>query len=122
MEDDRTVPLHVSQGCLIASVQGELTLDRLAALRTNVLSSLRRGDAHGVVFDLKGVELLDTLEFVHLKKIVDMAALMGARSVLVGLRPGIVAALVSLGVDIDGLQGSSNLDRAIALLNGPRGG
>jgi hypothetical protein len=35
---------------------------------------------------------------------------------LVGLRPGVVSALIEVGADIDGLRAAINLDAAFALL------
>ncbi len=42
--------------------------------------------------------------------------LLGAESILAGLRPGIVSALVETGTDVDGLRAAINLDAAFALL------
>jgi hypothetical protein len=41
---------------------------------------------------------------------------MGAESVLVGLRPGVVSALIETGADVDGLRTAIDLDAAFALL------
>jgi hypothetical protein len=41
---------------------------------------------------------------------------MGAESVLVGLSPGIVSALIEAGADVDGLRAAINLDAAFVLL------
>ena len=41
---------------------------------------------------------------------------MGAESVLAGLRPGVVSALIEAGADVDGLRACVNLDAAFALL------
>jgi hypothetical protein len=41
---------------------------------------------------------------------------MGAESVLVGLQPGVVSALVEAGADVDGLRAAINLDAAFAML------
>jgi hypothetical protein len=41
---------------------------------------------------------------------------MGAESVLVGMRPGVVSALIEAGADADGLRAASNLDAAFAML------
>jgi hypothetical protein len=45
-----------------------------------------------------------------------MSTIMGAESVLVGLRPGVVSALIEAGADVDGLRAAINLDAAFALL------
>jgi hypothetical protein len=45
-----------------------------------------------------------------------MSTIMGAESVLVGLRPGVVSALIEAGADVDGLRAAISLDAAFALL------
>ena len=45
-----------------------------------------------------------------------MAAVMGTRPVLCGLRPGVVSALVDLDVDVRGLETCRDLDAAVERL------
>jgi hypothetical protein len=45
-----------------------------------------------------------------------MAAVMGARPIIAGLRPGVVSALVQLGADADDVEAALNLDEAFRLL------
>ena len=62
------------------------------------------------------LDLLDADEFAALRRIIVMATLMGAESVLAGLQPGVAAALIEAGADVDGLNAASNPDAAFALL------
>ena len=41
---------------------------------------------------------------------------MGARTVLAGLRPGVVSSLIQAGADIEGLRAAIDLDAAFELL------
>jgi rsbT antagonist protein RsbS len=50
----------------------------------------------------------------------DMTGLMGAQTILSGLRPGVVSALIDLGVEPEGLTAALNLDDAFELLNRTR--
>jgi rsbT antagonist protein RsbS len=45
-----------------------------------------------------------------------MARLLGAETVLVGLRPGVVSALIELGADVEGVQAALNIDAGFAML------
>jgi hypothetical protein len=45
-----------------------------------------------------------------------MATIMGARPILVGLRPGIVASLIALEADVDGIEAAADLDDAFRLV------
>ena len=61
---------------------------------------------------LSGLETLDTAEFVSLRRIITMTTVMGAESILVGMRPGIVSSLIEANADVDGLQAAVDLDAA----------
>ena len=46
-----------------------------------------------------------------------MASVMGAAPIIVGLKPGVVSALVDMDVDTSGVQAALNLDDALQLLS-----
>ena len=48
-----------------------------------------------------------------------MAELMGARCLLAGLRPGVVSALLEIGVDARGVEAVLNLDEAFRVMDEP---
>jgi anti-anti-sigma regulatory factor len=76
----------------------------------------REPGSRGVILDFSGLETLDSDEFAALRGTITMCSIMGAESVLVGLRPGVVSALIEAGADVDGLRAATNLDSAFALL------
>ena len=104
---------------MVASIQVDLDDELLAAFRRELLERLQACRATGVILDLSGVELMDAEDFEALRATTRMASLMGARSVLVGLRPGVVSALVDLGVDIDGIEATLDLEEAFRILQPP---
>jgi hypothetical protein len=67
--------------------------------------------------DFSGLEVMDASEFTELRRIVDMARLMGSDVVVAGLRPGIVSSLIALEVNLDGLVAAFDLDDAFELLS-----
>lgn len=110
------IPLRVSRGCVVASVPTDLTSEVLTRLRADCLESIRASSAGGLILDLSAVDLMDAADFAALRATLGMARLLGARPVLVGLRPGVIVALMDLDVDVDGLLGVQTLDDAFALL------
>ena len=50
--------------------------------------------------------------------VVNMVGVMGSRPILAGLKPGVVSALISLGLSGDGLETALNLDDAFARIEG----
>ncbi len=119
MSDQRDVsriPLQVSQDCVIASIQVDLDEQVLQRFRTDLLAMIESASATGVILDLSGVEVLDRTDFEALQRTMAMTALMGARCVVAGLRPGVASALVDLDVDLDSVEAAFNLDDAWRLL------
>jgi rsbT antagonist protein RsbS len=110
------IPLQVSQGCIVASVQVDLRPDVLTGLQTDVLNLLRDSGARAVIIDLSGVQAIDPEEFEALLRTSDMARLMGARSVLSGLNAGVVSSLVDLDVPLTDVEATRTLDAAFELV------
>ena len=110
------VAMQLSRGIVVASIQVDLDDDVLARFREDLLARLHESGSEGVILDVSGLQTLDSEEFAALRRIMTMTSLMGAESVLVGLQPGVVSALIETGVDVDGLQVAINLDAGFALL------
>ena len=114
--DTPGISMQVSGDVVVASIQVDLDDDVLARFRQDLLDRIHATDSRGVILDVSGLETLDSEELAALRRIMVMTALMGAESVLVGLRPGVVSALIEAGADVDGLRAAINLDAAFALL------
>ena len=110
------VAIQVSRDVVVASIQVDLDDDVLARFREDLLRRVHETGSRGVILDLSGLETLDSEEFAALRRIITMSTIMGAESVLVGLRPGVVSALIEAGANVDGLRAAINLDAAYALL------
>ena len=113
--DATRIPLQLSRGCVVASVQVDLSDEVLQRFRSDLLDLLETSGSTRVVVDLGGVDIMDADDFGALRRTLSMAAVMGARSVLCGLTPGVVAALVDLGADVSGVVAARSLDDALAL-------
>ena len=110
------VAIQVSRDIVVASIQVDLDDDVLARFREDLLRCIHETGSRAVILDVSGLETLDSHEFAALRLIVTMSTIMGAESVLVGLRPGVVSALIETGADVDGLRAAIDLDAAFALL------
>jgi rsbT antagonist protein RsbS len=110
------IAMQVSRDVVVASIQVDLDDDVLARFRQDLLDRIHETGSRGVILDVSGLETLDSEELAALRRIIVMTGLMGAESVLVGLRPGVVSALIEAGADVDGLKAAINLDAAFELL------
>jgi rsbT antagonist protein RsbS len=115
-EDIPAVAIQVSRNIVVASIQVDLDDDVIARFREDLLRRIHETDSCRVILDLSGLETLDSHEFTGLRSIISMSTLMGAQSILVGMRPGVVSALIEVGADVDGLLSAIDLDAAYAML------
>lgn len=110
--EDSRIPLQLSQQCVVASIQVDLDDDVLMAFRRELLELLKTSGARGVILDLSGVNVMDADDFRALRDTMQMARLMGAASIVSGLQPGVVSALIDLDADIEGVEATLTLDDA----------
>ena len=108
--------MQVARDVVVASIQVDLDDAVLAQFREDLLRRLQESGCHGVILDVSGLDTLDAEEFAALRHVITMTRIMGARSVLAGLRPGVVSALIESGIDTDGLTTAVDLDAAFGLL------
>lgn len=108
--------MQVSRNVVVASIQVDLDDDVLARFQEDLLGRIHEKDSRGVILDVSGLETLDSHEFAALRRTMSMVTIMGTESILVGLQPGVVSALIEVGADVDGLRTAIDLDAAFALL------
>lgn len=117
---ERTALVSHFGDCVVATLRDDLDRGQFASFRSELLEAVRSQRAHGVVLDASALEIVDTADFARLRQTLEMVELMGARTVLVGLKPDVVAALVELGADIDGISGELTLEAGLARVRNPR--
>jgi rsbT antagonist protein RsbS len=113
---DSRIPLQLAQQCVVASIQVDLDDRVLATFRGELLEFLRRSGARGVILDLSGTAVMDREEFGALRDTMRMALLMGATTIVSGMQPGVVSALIDLDADTDGVLATATLDDAFVLM------
>jgi rsbT antagonist protein RsbS len=95
-------------------------------LQDDLLTKIAETGARGVLIDISAVEMVDSFIARVIAEISSMARLLGADTVLVGMRPAVAITLVELGMALPGVRTAVNVERGIALLReereGPLGG
>lgn len=113
------IPIQpVQAGVVVASLQTDLEPSVLKSFQNEILEHIADHRVTGVVLDASGVEILDMEDADSLVRTLNMVSVMGARPVLVGLRPGVVAALVELGLSVGNIETALTLDQGLKLLDG----
>ena len=115
---ERRIPVSLVSGAVYASIQLDPEKQIMQWLREDLLELTLKNRASGVVLDVSGITMLDGDAFHHLVDTTRMLQLVGATTIVVGLRPGIVAGLCELNVDLCALHGSSNVTQALEMLHG----
>ena len=110
------VPMQVISGCLVASIQLDLTTEILRRFQQDLLQRIQSSSVSAVIVDVSGVEIMDLEDFELLRRSMAMASIMGARPIVVGLRAGIVASLIALDAKVDGIEAAADLDDALERL------
>jgi rsbT antagonist protein RsbS len=110
------IAIQVRRDIVVASIQVDLDDSVLARFREDLLGRIHETGSRGVILDVSALETLDSIEFAALRRTITMCSIMGAESVLAGLRPGVVSALIEAGAEVDGVRAAINLDAAFAML------
>jgi rsbT antagonist protein RsbS len=112
-----SIPILRLGQTLICSIQVELRDNVANAFQEDVLKTIEDTGATGLVIDISGLELVDTYVARVLAETGQMASLMGASTVLVGMRPEIAATLVRMGYAMEGVHTALNLQEGLAALS-----
>jgi rsbT co-antagonist protein RsbR len=110
-----TPVIQVWDKVLVLPIIGTLDSARAARLTEGLLERIAAEQAEVAILDVSGVPAVDTEVAQHLLKTVEAARLMGAVSVLSGVRPETAQAIVHLGIDLGSLRSRSNLKEALQL-------
>jgi PAS domain S-box-containing protein len=113
-----TPVIQVWERVLALPIIGTLDSGRAARLTESLLERIATDEAAVVILDISGVPTIDTAVAQHLFKTIQGARLMGAESIISGVRPETAQAMVHLGIDIGGVRSRSTLRDALQLAFG----
>jgi rsbT co-antagonist protein RsbR len=110
-----TPVIQVWDRVLALPIIGTLDSGRAARLTESLLTQIGEHQAEVVILDISGVPAIDTQVAQHLLRTVQAATLMGAASILCGVRPETAQAMVHLGIDLGQLRSRTTLRDALQL-------
>ena len=106
----------VIENCYVLSVCDDIEDRNLETFCINAVNSVHKESLDGVIFNFNNVNVIDSYTVTLFKNITNMIALLGARAVWVGLRPGVISSILDFGIDLDGIQIGNNISHAIKLI------
>ena len=116
LQIDTETAMSVVRNCLVVTIQSELNDDLLLRIRTDILQKVQTTKVGGLILDFSTVRALDTFAFNSFTDTAKMASLLGVSIVFVGFQPGVVSALVDLGVEIADVDTALTIEDAFELL------
>src|SRR5688572_11907768 len=111
------VPVLKQGDYLIASVQSVLSDADLLQLRDDLADRVGRFRSKGVIIDVTVLDVIDSFATRTLRAIAHMLNLRGAKTVIVGIQPDVAFAMVQLGLTLEGVGTSLDLEEGLSYLN-----
>lgn len=100
---------------------GTIDTERAKLIMENLLEGVVSQRAEVVLLDITGVPVVDTMVAHHIIQAADAVRLVGAKCMLVGIRPEIAQTIVALGINLQEFTTKSTLQRgmqaALAMTN-----
>jgi rsbT co-antagonist protein RsbR len=106
--------LPVTDTMLVMPLVGALDQRRLGDAQQRALKAIEQSSARVLLIDITGVPVVDNQVAKGLISVVQATRLLGARAVLVGIRPEVAQALVEAGADLRGIQTFASLQSALS--------
>jgi rsbT antagonist protein RsbS len=111
-----SIPILKIGGNLLATVQIELSDTVSDAFQQDVLTTIEKAGAAGLVVDISALDTVDSYVAGMLENTGKMARLMGTETVVVGMRPEVAATLVRMGYMLEGVSTALSLEEGLAHL------
>ncbi len=111
------VPILKQGAYLIATVQSALTDEDLKQLRDTLVLQVSKVRARGVIVDVTALDIIDSFATRTLRDVAYMIRLRGAETVIVGIQPEVAFSMVKLGLTLEGVATSLDLEEGLAYLN-----
>lgn len=115
--------IEVWPGVVTLPVIGHVDERRATEMTERLLASVSALRARYVVLDLTGVEHIDNATADHLLRILRAVPLLGGRTMIAGIHPGVAQTMVELDLDLSSIQMVRDLRSALGeIIRGDRSG
>jgi rsbT co-antagonist protein RsbR len=107
--------IPVMDNITIMPLIGTIDTERAKFIMENLLEGVMQHNAEVVLIDITGVPVVDTMVAHHLFQATEAVRLLGAKCILVGIRPEIAQTIVNLGINFSKLPTKSTLKKGFML-------
>jgi len=110
------IPILRMGELLLVTIQVDMH-DRLATvLKDDLANRIFQTRARGLLIDISALDMVDSFIARMLGDIAQMARVMDAETVLVGMQPAVAITLVEIGVRMTGVSTALNVEKGMSLL------
>ncbi|OYT64388.1 anti-anti-sigma factor [Methanosarcinales archaeon ex4572_44] len=111
------IPILKIEDFLVVTIQSELSDDEISKLQEDILLRIKDVGATGLIIDITALDIVDSFMGRTLSNVAATAELLGAKTVVVGIRPAVAVTLVELGIRVKwNVNTALNLERGRKLL------
>ncbi|MFH1532922.1 MAG: STAS domain-containing protein [Pseudomonadota bacterium] len=110
------VPILQLKDILLTTIQFDLGDEEALGFQEDLLETLERTEAAGVIIDITGMEIVDSFMARILNDTASMIRLLGAEAVICGIQPAVAMTLVEMGRELIGVETALNLDQGMDAL------
>lgn len=114
MEAMSTPFIPITERIVVMPLVGQMDSDRIHQVMTVALEGVQSTKVQVVILDVTGLRDLDTRVARALLDIARALQLLGAKTILTGIRPSVAQTLVGLGLDLGSIVTKGTLQSAIA--------
>jgi rsbT co-antagonist protein RsbR len=105
--------LPITPTTLVMPLIGALDAARLQEMQSQALRAIEQTRADTLLLDITGILVVDTQVAQGILSVVSATRLMGADSILVGIRPEVAQTIVGLGLDLSSVRTYADLQTAL---------
>ncbi|MBY8914538.1 STAS domain-containing protein [Bacillus sp. YC2] len=105
--------IPVFENVTVMPLVGTIDTERAKQIMENLLNGVVKHRAQVVLIDITGVPVVDTMVAHHIIQASEAVRLVGAKCLLVGIRPEIAQTIVNLGIDLSQVITKNTLQKGI---------
>lgn len=113
------IPILQMGDILLVTIQVDMHDQLALTLQDDLTERIRQTSARGVLIEISALDIVDSFIGRMISTISSLAAIMDARTVVVGMQPAVAITLVELGLNLTGVSTALNVDRGMKLLQQP---
>ncbi|MEH7074343.1 STAS domain-containing protein [Neobacillus drentensis] len=105
--------LPIFENITIMPLVGTIDTERARLIMENLLQGVVKHHAQVVLIDITGVPVVDTMVAHHIIQASEAVRLVGAKCIIVGIRPEIAQTIVNLGINLTKVMTKNSLQKGI---------